>query len=67
MIQHFNVKPLFENSQIPGWTISFFYEHQRYQAEYEKNGVIHFIGQVPSNLPLVEKMVHELMLFHVYN
>lgn len=66
MIQHFNVKPLFENSQIPGWAISFFYKQQRYQAEYEKNGTIHFIGAVPSERVQIEKMVHELMTFHVY-
>lgn len=66
MIQHFQVKPLFENSQIPGWTISFFYKQQRYQAEYEKNGAIHFLGAFPSEREQVEKMIHELMTFHVY-
>ena len=44
MIQHFSYKPLFENSQIPGWSISFFYNQQRYQAEYYKDGRIQFIG-----------------------
>ncbi|UZN01191.1 YheE family protein [Lysinibacillus sp. MHQ-1] len=24
MIQHFSFKPLFENTQLPGWTIAFF-------------------------------------------
>lgn len=66
MIQHFNVKPLFENSQIPGWAISFFYKQQRYQAEYEKSGTIHFTGQVPDERAQIEKMIHELMTFHVY-
>jgi len=34
MIQHFNFKPLFENSQLPGWAISFFYQRERFTAEY---------------------------------
>lgn len=68
MIQHFSYKPLFENSQIPGWTVSFFFQQQRYLAEYYKDGRIQFIGNVPNEEQLtnVEKMVHELMLFHVY-
>lgn len=68
MIQHFSYKPLFENSQIPGWTVSFFFQQQRYVAEYYKDGRIQFIGNAPSEEQLanVEKMVHELMLFHVY-
>lgn len=66
MIQHFHVKPLFENSQIPGWAISFFYKQQRYLAEYAKDGVIHFMGAEPTERQQVEKMIHELMLFHVY-
>ena len=68
MIQHFKFKPLFENSQIPGWAISFFYKQQRYNAEYKKDGGIVFIGEAPTadELAGLEKMIHELMLFHVY-
>lgn len=66
MIQHFHVKPLFENSQIPGWAISFFYKQQRYQAEYAKDGTIQFISEEPLERKQVDKMIHELMLFHVY-
>lgn len=68
MIQHFNFKPLFENKQLPGWLISF-YKQQRYQAEYHKDGSIRFIGAKPTeeDLVIVEKMIHELMLFHVYD
>jgi hypothetical protein len=69
MIQHFSYKPLFENSQIPGWSISFFYLNQRYQAEYYKDGSIQYISNAPSEeqREKVEKMIHELMLFHVYD
>lgn len=68
MIQHFSYKPLFENSQIPGWVIQFFFQQQRYNAEYYKDGSIQFIGATPSaeQFAKVEKMIHELMLFHVY-
>lgn len=68
MIQHFSFKPLFENSQIPGWSISFFYLNQRYLAEYHKDGSINYLSNTPSEeqRDKVEKMIHELMLFHVY-
>ena len=69
MIQHFKFKPLFENKQLPGWAISFFYKQAKYQAEYKKDGTIRFIGESPAkeDLANVEKMIHELMLFHVYD
>lgn len=68
MIQHFKFKPLFENTQLPGWAISFFYNQVKYNAEYKKDGGIVFTENKPneSDLPQVEKMIHELMLFHVY-
>jgi hypothetical protein len=69
MIQHFKFKPLFENTQLPGWSISFFYNQQKFNAEYKKDGAIVFIGEAPEqqHLARVEKMIHELMLFHVYD
>lgn len=67
MIQHFSFKPLFENSQLPGWSISFFYQRERYSAEYLKDGVIQWNGAIPPNEEDVKKMIHELMLYHVYD
>ena len=69
MIQHFSFKPLYENTQLPGWALTFFYKQKRYQAEYKKDGTIIFISDAPTQEQLadVEKMIHELMLFHVYN
>ncbi len=67
MIQHFSFKPLFENTQLPGWAISFFYQRERYTAEYLKDGVIQWIGPIPPNEEDVKKMIHELMLFHIYD
>lgn len=69
MIQHFKFKPLFENTQIPGWSIQFFYKGVRYTADYKKDGTIQYIGTSPdaSDMDQVNKMIHELMLFHVYD
>lgn len=67
MIQHFSFKPLFENTQLPGWTVSFFYLRERYSAEYLKDGTIQWTGPTPPNEEDVKKMIHELMLFHVYD
>ncbi|MER1999300.1 MAG: YheE family protein [Lysinibacillus sp.] len=69
MIQHFSFKPLYENTQLPGWALSFFYKQTRYNAEYKKDGSITYIGPQPADehLATVEKMIHELMLFHVYD
>lgn len=69
MIQHFSYKPLYENTQLPGWALSFFYKQKRYQAEYKKDGGIRYIGEAPpaEDLDRVEKVIHELMLFHVYD
>ena len=67
MIQHFSFKPLFENTQLPGWTIAFFYQRERYSAEYLKDGTLQWTGRTPPNEEDVKKMIHELMLFHVYD
>ena len=69
MIQHFSFKPLYENTQLPGWALTFFYKQKRYQAEYKKDGTITYMGDAPaqSHVADVEKMIHELMLFHVYD
>ena len=69
MIQHFHFKPLFENSVLPGWAISFYFKQQQYKAEYKKDGQINWLNGKPSSEELehVEKAIHELMLFHVYD
>lgn len=67
LLQHFSYKRLFENNQLPGWSISFFYKQTRYTGEYEADGTIKWIGDVPTDEETVKKMIHELMLFHVYD
>ncbi|SOC40065.1 DUF5342 family protein [Ureibacillus acetophenoni] len=67
MITHFRFKPMFENTQIPGWTISFYYNQKLFNGEYKIDGEIIWIGDAPGELEDVERKVHELMLFHVYD
>ncbi|QBP40411.1 YheE family protein [Paenisporosarcina antarctica] len=68
MLQHFSFKPMFENKQLPGWTFSFFYQHSRYSGEYFPDGSITWTGgSTPPTEETVKKMIHELMLFHVYD
>jgi hypothetical protein len=67
MLQHFSFKPMYENKQLPGWTFSFFYKQTRYSGEYLPNGTITWTSTTqPTDEEAVKKMIHELMLFHVY-
>lgn len=65
MIQHFSFKPLY-NESLPGWVITFFYKRERYQAEYDKDGEIRWLHDTPPDEQQVKTLIHELMLFHVY-
>lgn len=67
MLQHFSYKPMFSNTQLPGWTFAFFYENKRYTGDYMPEGEIKWHTDVPSNEESVKKMIHELMIFHVYD
>jgi len=68
MLQHFSFKPMYENKQLPGWTFSFFYKHARYSGDYFPDGSITWTsGLTPPDEETVMKMIHELMLFHVYD
>ncbi|MCA1030852.1 YheE family protein [Bacillus timonensis] len=68
MLSHFQWKPLYENKQLPGWRISFYYKGVNYQGIYHKDGVIEWVNQLPPNEDMKEisSQVHELMLYHVY-
>lgn len=66
MLQHFQYKSMFENSQIPGWTFSFYFQAQRYAGEYLQDGSIKWLTEAPQEEDKVKKMIHELMTFHVY-
>ncbi|PLR89935.1 YheE family protein [Bacillus sp. T33-2] len=69
MITHFQYKPLFENTKIPGWRISFYYKKQHFSGVYHQNGKIEWTGTVPATdiIHGLEAQIHELMLFHVYD
>ena len=68
MLLHFQYQPLFANTEIPGWSLSFFYKRQKHKAIYHRDGRIEWVSQAPENedLHLLENQIHELMLFHVY-
>lgn len=66
MLQHFRYQSMYVNTQLPGWTFTFFLQNERYAGEYASDGTITWVGKIPSNEDSVKKMVHELMTFHVY-
>lgn len=69
MITHFTYEPLFENKQLPGWKISFYYQQQPHKAIYHKNGDIEWQTEhsfTEKTEDQLKKQIHELMLFHVY-
>ncbi|MBY0123101.1 YheE family protein [Bacillus sp. S/N-304-OC-R1] len=69
MLTHFQYKPLYENKQLPGWKISFYYNKQKFNGIYHQNGKIEWTSTAPyreDEMMLMEQ-IHELMLFHVYD
>lgn len=68
MLQHFQFKPLYNTSQLPGWTIHFYFEKQRYDGVYHQDGKIEWTHSKPpaQDLDKIKSQIHELMLFHVY-
>jgi hypothetical protein len=68
MLQHFQFKTLFENQNIPGWNISFYYKKQRFAGIYHQTGKIEWTMNTPEqdDLEVLTTQIHELMLYHVY-
>ncbi|MBF4501977.1 DUF5342 family protein [Savagea sp. SN6] len=67
MLQHFKYERMFPNSELPGWIVSFLYKGKKYFANYEQDGSIIWQSEKPNHVEQCEKMIHELMLFHVYD
>ena len=67
MLQHFSYKPMYDNQQLPGWTFAFFFRNARYTGEYSPDGTITWTAETPPEEQNVQKMIHELMTFHVYD
>lgn len=67
MLQHFSYRSLYENKALPGWEVQFYYKHEKYRAEYEKDGTINWLDGTPDNEQQVKQFIHELMVFHVYD
>ncbi|CAG9622570.1 YheE family protein [Sutcliffiella rhizosphaerae] len=70
MISHFQLTPLYQTNQLPGWHLSFYYKGHSVKAVYHKNGTIewpesHAFSEEEKQA--VEAQIHELMLFHVYD
>lgn len=67
MITHFQYKPLYDNQNLPGWNISFFYQRQKFSGIYHPDGKIQWKGNIPEkDEDKIKSQIHELMLFHVY-
>ncbi|PIC63002.1 hypothetical protein CSV79_13955 [Sporosarcina sp. P13] len=66
MLQHFSYKKMFANTDLPGWTVSFYYRNKHYTADYHKDGSIQWTSTIPTDESNVQQMVHDLMTFHVY-
>lgn len=66
MLQHFKYRNMFTGSDLPGWTISFYYQNKYYTADYQKDGSVNWTNGTPPDETDVLKMVHELMTYHVY-
>ncbi|MFJ7975991.1 DUF5342 family protein [Peribacillus sp. NPDC096379] len=68
MITHFQVAPLYKDKQLPGWTISFYYDKKYYQAIYHPDGRIEYRNSEPAraNMNQLTSRIHDLMVFHVY-
>lgn len=69
MITHFQYKPLFENKDMPGWHVSFYYKKLHYTGIYHSNGSIEWTSSTPpaDSESAIKAQIHELMLFHVYD
>ncbi len=67
LLQHFQFKPLYVDERIPGWNISFYYSGKKYEAIYHPNGTIEWQSESPIEIEKLQKQIHDLMLFHVYD
>ncbi|WP_335872050.1 YheE family protein [Bacillus sp. 2205SS5-2] len=68
MIQHFQYKSLYQNNQLPGWDISFYFKGMKHSGNYLKDGTIEWTSPSPpkDDEQKVKQYIHDLMLFHVY-
>lgn len=69
MLQHFQFHPLYKDKRIPGWTFSFYFYGKKFEGIYHQDGKIEYTSDKPDteNANGLEKQIHDLMLFHVYD
>ncbi|MGE6260439.1 DUF5342 family protein [Heyndrickxia sporothermodurans] len=70
MIQHFQYRSLYQNQQLPGWYLNFYFQKKQMEGIYHPDGSIewttpHSFDANTENL--IKKQIHELMLFHEYD
>lgn len=68
MLSHFQYKEIKNNLINQEWSFSFFYKQKKYSGNYYKDGSIKWDNPtfIDADLKFLEKCVHDLMLFHVY-
>ncbi|MBS4218138.1 DUF5342 family protein [Bacillus sp. FJAT-49711] len=69
MLQHFQIRSLFDEKELPGWIFSFYYQQCKYNGTYHSNGKIEWQSEPPDKASLmnVEKQIHDLMIYHIYD
>ncbi|MCJ8005890.1 YheE family protein [Lederbergia wuyishanensis] len=69
MLQHFQLRPLYDETKLPGWNFSFYFHQQKYTGIYHPNGNIEWKSISPDehHLLALEKQIHDLMIFHIYD
>lgn len=66
-MQHFQFQPHYADARIPGWKFSFYSAKRLYTGIYHSDGKVSWTGDPPEDCTNLEKQVHDLMIFHVYD
>ncbi|MEK3887542.1 DUF5342 family protein [Bacillus sp. FSL K6-3431] len=69
MLQHFQFQSLFADKRLPGWTFSFYLKQQKYAGVYHPDGNIEWSNNKPEHghLDKLQKQIHDLMIYHIYD
>lgn len=70
IIQHFQYKSIYDNGQLPGWYISFYFQKEKKEGTYHRDGSIEWMKDYSFDQQTeedIKKQIHELMLYHVYD
>lgn len=69
MLQHFQIQSLYKEKLLPGWLFSFYFRQQKFNGIYHPNGKIEWQSISPDEqyILLLEKQIHDLMIYHIYD